>query len=104
MSLDPNSAEFITLKQAEDYVNAYRRLYPNAIKGYFAGANKLNDILAQGGCIGLRIYNGYSEEEKRTNLVAIGVDADGKDMTSGYIMERMLPCPTNCDPTGGLGG
>lgn len=104
MSLDPNSAEFITLKEAKDYVNTYRRLYPNAIKGYFAGANKLNDILGQDGCVGIRFYNGYSEDEKRTNLVAVGVDDQGHDMVEGYIMERMMPCPTHCDPNGGLGG
>jgi hypothetical protein len=102
MPINPESGEFITLQEAKDYVLAYRKAYPNAIKGYFAGLDKVESILGQDKCIGIRIYNGYSVVEKRTNLVIVGVNDGLTDMTSGLILEKTIPCPNECDTTSEL--
>jgi hypothetical protein len=102
MAISPSSGEFITLAEAQSYVFEYRKQFPTAIKGYFAGEEKLNMILEQEGCIGLRIYNGYGLEESKTNLVIVGVDGNERDMTSGLILEKTLGCPGVCDTTSAL--
>ena len=102
MAINPSSGEFITLAEAQSYVLEYRKIYPTAIKGYFAGVEKLNLILEQTDCIGLRIYNGYSLAENTTNLVIVGVNSRELDMTEGLILERLDPCPSQCDVTSSL--
>jgi len=102
MAIDSSSGEFITLAQAQDYVFEYRKQFPTAIKGYFAGTEKVKMILEQVDCIGLRIYNGYSNGDSKTNLVIVGVDKYGKDMTNGLILEKLTPCPGECDTSSAL--
>jgi hypothetical protein len=104
MELNPNTGTFISLQEAKTYVAEYKRMYPESLTAYFAGSSNLKEIIDQAGCVGLRMYNGYCVDDKTTNLVIIGVDANQEDMTSGLILEKLAPCPTNCDPTGGLGG
>jgi hypothetical protein len=102
MAINPSSGEFITLDEAKSYVFEFRKMYPTSLKGYFAGEEKINLILAQDKCIGLRIYNGYSIEDSKTNLVIVGVDENEKDMTDGLILEKTEPCPSSCDITSAL--
>lgn len=94
---NPSFCDFITLAEAVSYTSEYRKLYPNAIKAYLADNEKVQRIMNQEGCIGIRIYNGYSAQEGRTNMVIVGVDADRKDMTNGLILEKLHPCPNECD-------
>jgi hypothetical protein len=97
MAIDPQSGTFISLQEAQDYVFEYRKIFPDTIKGYFAGGEKVGTILKQDKCIGIRIYNGYSPIDNRTNLVIVGVDEDERDMTDGLILEKLNPCPAECD-------
>ena len=96
MTADKDSAEIITLQEATKFTTAFREKYPEEVKAFFVGTNKLNLILEQPGCIGIRIYNGYSQEEKRMNAVLIGVGADGNDLVNGVILEHLIPCPKFC--------
>ena len=102
MAINPSSGEFITLDEAKTFVFDFRKEFPTATKGYFAGKDKLDMILAQEDCIGLRIYNGYSDAESKTNLVIVGVDKAELDMTDGLILEKLDPCPSQCDTTSAL--
>lgn len=96
MEVNKNSGEDISLQEAENYTKSYQRDYPNDFKSFFVGINNLNLILEQPDCIGLRIYNGYSENEKVKNLVLVGVGSDGEDLTNGVILERLITCPRWC--------
>jgi hypothetical protein len=96
MKLDRNSAEVISLEEAVKYTHSFQRKNPYAIKAFFVGADKLELILEQENCIGIRIYNGYNREEDRENLVLVGVDVSGEDMTRGVILEELTPCPKVC--------
>ena len=96
MNIDKNSSEIITLDEAKNYTHAFQENNPDEIKSYFAGINKINLILEQDGCIGIRFYNGYDSVNQTNNLVLVGVDNNGEDITSGIILEKLIPCPKDC--------
>jgi polyphosphate kinase 2 (PPK2 family) len=54
-------------------------------------------ILAQPGCEKIKFY--WARENGKFTVVLVGVDAAGKDMISGSIMEKSGDCPPNCDIT-----
>jgi hypothetical protein len=87
----------ITLADAVKYVQNFRKTTPTPeIKGGTFDRAAIDKILAQSGCASLRIYYGKDENGK-PNLVLVGIDKDGKDMTKSAIMERQAPCPPYCD-------
>lgn len=96
MAINSNSSDQITLEEAIAYTHNAQTAFPEQPKSFFVGINKLNLILEQQGCIGVRIYNGYSEKEHIKNLVLVGVDSEGEDMTNGVILERLVICPRFC--------
>ncbi|NJM78975.1 MAG: hypothetical protein HC854_03880 [Flavobacterium sp.] len=98
MTINPNSGAEISLTEAKSLVNAFRTKFPKEIKASFVGVNNLNLILQQPNCIGVRIYNGYDAILGRFAQVLVGVDATGKDLTNGVIIDRLDPCPSVCDP------
>ncbi len=102
MELDENTGGEITLAEAQKYVVAFRTKYPNEVKAFFIGSKNVEKILEQADCIGIRIYNGYDSEANGLNLVLVGVDDKGEDMTDGIIMDKMKPCPVGCDSTSAL--
>lgn len=96
MAIDRNTGEVITLNEAVNYAHSFQERQPEAIKSFFVGTNKLNLIIEQEGCIGLRIYNGYDPVTNKENRVLVGVDASGEDISNGIIVEELFPCPTDC--------
>jgi hypothetical protein len=104
MAIDPNTGTVITLEEAQRFVLAFRAKHANEPKGFFVGMNKLNMILGQNDCMGVRIYNGIDDSTGKFNQVLVGVDSGGRDMTSGTILDRLGTCPPNCDPGTGTGG
>lgn len=96
MNVNPDTGEYITLDEAQQYVKAYRQLHPEGIIWFTVGSNRAQAILEQKGCIGIRIYHGYDEREQHYNLVLIGVDEDGEDMREGVIVEKLDVCPPYC--------
>jgi hypothetical protein len=101
MSLDQNSGSIITKEEAKMFINAFKAKYPQEVTAFFVGSNNVDLILKQVGCIGIRIYNGYSTIESKMNQVLVGVNAQQQDMDNGIIIERLYTCPPYC-PTGGL--
>jgi hypothetical protein len=61
----------------------------------------IDKILAQPECARLWIYQGKNEDGT-PNLVLAGVDAAGKDMVTGSVMDKILPCPPMCDGSSAL--
>jgi len=97
MAIDRNTGEEITLKEAIDFTHAFQTNNPEELKSFFVGINKLNLILEQENCVGLRIYNGYNIETRKKNLVLVGVNQEGEDMTNGMILENLKACPPACE-------
>lgn len=96
MSIDKNSAEQISLEEAKNLTHSFQENNSDAIKSFFVGTNKLNLILEQENCVGIRIYNGYDTQKKVKKLVMVGVDIQGEDMTSGVILDKFITCPKIC--------
>ncbi len=91
-----NENHNITLDQAAKYVQNFKN-FPKTptTKGGFFARNIFEKILSQAGCIGIRYY--YGQDDSGTpNLVLVGVDAGGNDMTTGPIGELSIPCPPIC--------
>lgn len=96
MELSNSSGEIISLEEARRYTHDFQKRNPDEKKAFIVGAENLRKILEQPGCLGIRIYNGYCEEDDMQNRVLIGVDADGKDMETGIILDKLTPCPPGC--------
>jgi len=89
--------EFISLPEAITYTAAFRSKYADLPKAHLAGKDKLIELLNQADCIGVRIYNGVDPETGKMNLVIVGMDGTGSDMTDGLILEKFGFCPPVCD-------
>jgi hypothetical protein len=92
----------ISLEEAKKHIQRHtlNPIYPNHHGGSFDRA-AIDKILAQPGCNALRVYHGRDENGK-PNLVLVGIDTDGKDMTKESIMEKGMDCPPNCDQSSEL--
>lgn len=91
-----SNGEIITLAEAIEFTHGYQENFPNGNKAYAVSKDKLLDILQQEGCEGVRIYNGIDSLSGNNNLVLVGIDDDGEDMTKGVILERLTICPEIC--------
>jgi hypothetical protein len=96
MATDKNAGEVITLEEAIDFTHSFQTRNPDELKSFFVGINKLNLILEQKDCVGLRIYNGLNIKTRKNNLVLVGVDEKGEDITNGIILEELTICPPHC--------
>jgi hypothetical protein len=91
-----DEGEEISLATAEEWTANYRTANPGAIQAYFYGNSILQDILDQENAVGIRFYYAIDDEDV-PQLVLVGVDADGNDLTDGIVADRGCPCPTYCD-------
>lgn len=101
MAFNGSEGEAISLNEAATMTANYRSANPNATRGHFMGSTILNSILAQSGCKGIRTYYGIDSSGQK-QLVMVGVDANGDDMTSGIIADRGLGCPSACSSSNPL--
>jgi len=93
----------ITLEQAQQMLAAHRKSPGAAADGpwcEFFGREAIEKLLAQDGCVGIRIYHGRNDKGQRA-LVLVGATTDGSNLDSGDILEVGLPCPPVC-PDGSL--
>lgn len=96
MAFDGSEGKVVTLTEASDWTSRFRgTITPGDTLGHFFGYEKINLILAQEGCMGIRIYYGL-EEDMQKNLVLVGVDAEQNDMENGVIVEKAIKCPPLC--------
>lgn len=91
-----SSGEVITLAEAIEFTHEYQGKFPNGNKAYAISKDKLLSVLQQKDCEGVRIYNGIDTQSGDNNLVVVGIDIDGEDMTNGVILERLTVCPSFC--------
>ena len=95
MSFTGNEDHSITLAQASAWTANFRAAHPSAIKGHYFGGKAISDILAQTGCVGIRIYYAMDDDGVQ-QLIVVGVDANENDMCEGLLAERSMPCPPYC--------
>mgnify|MGYP001589053381 CR=1 FL=1 len=93
----------ITLSAASAKTSAFRSAYPNAKKGILFSATDFAAIAGQEGCVVVKAYFCLdSSNSNDLNLVLVGVDADGNDMTSGALRNSGQACPPNCGESNAL--
>jgi hypothetical protein len=84
----------ITLEQGADLTGKYRDENPNQRIAHFFGKDILEEILAQSGCEGIRMYYGIDENGNK-ELVLVGADSKENDMTE-FVVDLSNPCPPTC--------
>jgi hypothetical protein len=98
MSTTDQMGEFITLDEAAQMTASYRATIQPGETIAVAGSREIFDqILAQSGCEGLRMYFAIEPDGTKT-LVVVGIDSAENDMTTGLIAENFGPCPKRCSP------
>ncbi|MBK9632914.1 MAG: hypothetical protein IPO62_17970 [Saprospiraceae bacterium] len=100
-----STGSFVTISQAQTMIsnwdNQQVSINDANPRSIAYGKSKILDILNQSGCEGIRIYNGI--DQSNHVFILVGYDSNGNDMTSGYILETGLPCPSYCAPSTSLG-
>lgn len=95
MSFTGDEAERFPLATAADWTANFRNANPEGTKAHFFGINILKDILAQEGCVGIRVYYALDGEGNR-QMIMVGADANENDLYNGIIAELSKPCPPYC--------
>jgi hypothetical protein len=98
-----DEGDYVPLSSAAKWTAHFRKTNRGSIKAHFFGGKKLGAVLSQPQCVALRIYNALDKTKAR-QLVTVGVTADNRDMTAGFILDASLPCPTYCDSKSPLNG
>ncbi len=93
----------ISLADAAEHTRRYRDAKLSPVSAHACHADQLRALLAQPGCVALRIYHGRDADLNPT-LVLVGVDASGSDMVSGTLLEQTHPCPPWCSASNALTG
>lgn len=96
-----NEGGYITIARGKKWTGNYRRANPGAVKAHFFGKTKLGGLLNQAGCVGIRMYHAIQAARAR-QLVLVGVNSKGLDLTSGLILDTSVPCPSYCDTKSSL--
>jgi hypothetical protein len=102
MAFTKDEGTFITLDEGSRMTAEFRKtISPGDTIAHAVGANLVTAILSQENCNGIRMYYGLDENGNK-QLVLVGVDANGDDITNGFIVDHMLPCPVTCSQKNSL--
>ncbi len=101
---------WVSINEARTHIQQYQASNQyqenNKVKAIYYGKDKLESLLAQDGCMGLRAYFGLRSKNGK-NLPAlyfVGCDEDGNDMLeASLVLDLGRPCPTDCPPKTKLG-
>jgi hypothetical protein len=99
MSFNGTEGGAIDHNVAADYTAAFRDRFPNARKGAFFGRDILEQILAQDGCMGIRVY--YGINNKKPEPIFVGADEAENDIlvsagATAIVADLSVPCPPSC--------
>ena len=102
MSFTGNEGAIITLAEGSTMTAAYRATISTGDTLALAvGKNLLASILGQTGCMGIRMY--YAIDDKGNDqLVLVGVDSNGDDMTAGILVDQLPICTPRCSTSNAL--
>ncbi len=90
---------------------------PDDVLAYFTGRNIIENVLAQPGCVGIRMFNAINDLGIK-QLVMVGVDKNGNNILEftttgdngeiikkkGIVADRSALCPPSCGEGSGGGG
>ncbi|PKV63122.1 hypothetical protein [Pontibacter ramchanderi] len=85
----------IDRNQAKRWTAKYRTSGRGKTNSHLFGAETVRNLLEQEGCVGMRIYYALDDNGEQ-QLLLVGTDAEGNDMTEGLILDLASPCPPDC--------
>ncbi len=101
--------EEISHELGAEMIKDYQAANPTDVKSYHIGRNIIEQILAQPDCVGIKFYNAYNEEGKKT-LVYTGLDQFGKSIvayttvdTNGGLDNKKAIVADRAGTSGGVG-
>ncbi|EJF08103.1 MULTISPECIES: hypothetical protein [Pontibacter] len=89
--------------QAKRWTAKYRSSGRGKTNSHLFGADTVRKLLEQEGCVGMRIYYALDDNGEQ-QLLLVGTDEEGSDMTEGLILDLSSPCPPDCSVSGELAG
>lgn len=89
-----NEGTFIQLTTASTWTKKYRDENEGEPLAIFYGKTKLNELLNQTDCVGIRVYFA-TDENGNKQLVLAGAKANKDDITT-LVLDGGLKCPDNC--------
>jgi hypothetical protein len=96
MAFNGKEGTVISLSTASGWTANYRnQMGMTDPKGHFFGMERFNEILAQTGCIGIRIYHGIDDNGQKV-LIMVGAKANEDDIDNGIIVDKAVRCPPYC--------
>jgi hypothetical protein len=86
----------VSFQDTKDVINSSQRITASetVIAQYF-GKDVVDKILAQSGCVGVRMYYGIRTNGK-PGVIILGVDKYGKDIVTGVLASPTFYCPPFC--------
>lgn len=95
------AGSIITLADGSTMTASFRRKFPNETRAVYYSSSVFSDLMAQEGCVGIRIYNALDAEGNMTNVM-VGVDEHGDDLIQGKVYDTGSRCPVDCSSTNSL--
>jgi hypothetical protein len=108
-TLTGDEGDPIDLMTARKWVKSYQKNQPQqGTVAHFFGYQLISRILAEDGCVGIRMYYALDDQGNR-QLILVGVDKKGNDLVpssltlnpteSRIVGDASFPCPSFCSPT-----
>jgi hypothetical protein len=94
------AGSMISLADGSTMTADFREKFPNETKAVYYSSNVYSDLMAQSGCVGIRIYNALDSDGNMTNVL-VGVDENGNDLFKGIVYDsgrRTPPAPISPNP------
>ncbi len=96
-----NEDQQITLTEASDLNRNYRTSNPGQTQGHYFSRRTLEAILAQDGCVGVRVYYALDNNGGK-ELTIVGVESNENDLYNGFIGDRTYKNPPHSGVTNPL--
>ena len=119
-SFDGSEGDPIALEKARSWTANYREKNPGSTEAHFFGLAIIKQILAEPGCVGIRMYYAIDDNGQK-KIVLVGADANGDnllpspssgvslasfslfndDSNQNIVADFSFPCPSYCNPPNG---
>jgi hypothetical protein len=108
--LSPDVGKPISKATADKWLKNHEEKHPDkgSIRAHFFGSDIINQLLAQDGCVGMRIYYATNDEGVK-QLLLVGAREDGSNIwpdgngtqdqesaAGGLIVDASTTCPPFC--------
>ncbi|MBX2932344.1 MAG: hypothetical protein KF781_10410 [Chitinophagaceae bacterium] len=114
-SFAPEVGEDIGYELGAKMIQRWHKENPDDVLASFTGRNIIENILAQPGCTGIRMFNAINDLGIK-QLVLVGVDKDGNNILEyttigedgnliknrGIVADRSAICPPSCGQGGDI--